>query len=175
MAPNNGDQNATIGAVALLYLARFGAPGLLAAVGLGLAIWGLSQFAAQPGTPVTVLWGLTSYTKAGPTSKSSQCQNIAGRWNRSIDNFSLTLTQDGCHVTGQSTSDNEADSNQYNITVAGNSGTGFIRRAYKGCTTYLAITITLESSSALRIVGYGKGCDLVQLYKEDYSYDRLAD
>lgn len=37
--------------------------GIIAAVLFAAAIWWLSQSNSEPGTPVSILWGLTSYTK----------------------------------------------------------------------------------------------------------------
>ncbi len=44
-------------------LKRYGATAVLCAAAAGCAIWGLAHFVAAPGSEVSVLWGLVTYTK----------------------------------------------------------------------------------------------------------------
>ena len=44
-------------------LKRYGATALVAALIAGIAIWGLAHIVSEPGSEVSVLWGLVKYTK----------------------------------------------------------------------------------------------------------------
>ena len=47
---------------------RFGMWAIAAAIAGGIAVWILAHYAAAPGSPVSVLWGLVQYTKQSPTA-----------------------------------------------------------------------------------------------------------
>jgi hypothetical protein len=53
-------------------LKRYGATAVLCAFAVGCAIWGLAHFVAAPGSEVSVLWGLVTYTKKANLEAQNQ-------------------------------------------------------------------------------------------------------
>lgn len=52
----------------------FGGYGILLIVALALVVWGLAHFSAQPGTSVSILWGLVTYVKTSPQAQQPSPQ-----------------------------------------------------------------------------------------------------
>jgi hypothetical protein len=58
---------------------RFGMWAVAAAIAGGIAVWILAHYAAAPGSPVSVLWGLVQYTKQSPTAQTPQTPVAAAK------------------------------------------------------------------------------------------------
>lgn len=160
--------------VAKMLLARYGAWAILVAVALGATIWGLSHYAAAQGTTVSVLWGMTSYVKGGAGAPAASCKSLQGRWQRGNDYLVYNLTQTGCVLTGFVESSTGTNSHEIHAMVAGNRATGYIRRVYNGCSTFLATDYELITDNRLEIRNKGYGCDLGDNWPdEDKFYIRL--
>ena len=159
----------------------FGAYGTWSVAGalvLGLVVWGASHVVAQPGSPVNVLWGTTSYTKSCSNDsqgackeQSSRCASIGGRWRRD-DNAIFNLTQNGCNVQGFVESVGGGNSQRLVAIVSGNTAIGYNERLFNACTTFMSNDYKILSSDRLEIIAQGNGCDL-QNWHEDTVYHKI--
>ena len=55
-------------------LKRYGVRAVIFAVFFGLTVWGLTHWTAAPGSNVSILWGLTSYTKGGASTPEASAE-----------------------------------------------------------------------------------------------------
>jgi hypothetical protein len=152
---------------------------------LGLVIWGASHIAAQSGTPVNVLWGMTSYTKSCSKDSegvckegSGQCVSIAGRWQRSTDHLIVNYTQSGCVVQGyvesrgDAASDGDTSSHRISAVVSGSRAAGYAVRTINGCTTIIGNEYQILSKGTLEIKAYINGCNVYR-WPEDLIYNKI--
>ncbi|HJU19582.1 MAG TPA: hypothetical protein VJ770_24270 [Stellaceae bacterium] len=142
-----------------------------AALVLGLVVWGASHLAAQPGTQVGVLWGMTSYTKScnrdsegACKEEKGRCASIAGRWQRSVDHLIVNYTQSGCIVQGyvesrgDASSSSDTSSHIISAVVSGNRAVGYVERIINGCATVMADEYYIISKDEMKIKAFGYGC-----------------
>ncbi|MEW8440376.1 MAG: hypothetical protein AB2689_19685 [Candidatus Thiodiazotropha taylori] len=100
------------------------------------------------------------------------CMNIEGKWKRDSDGLIVEYTQSDCTIRGRVVTDEAGNSHEVHAVLTGNSGIGYTRRVFEGCTTILSGEYLLLSDEQLRVKATSNGCELIN-YSENPIYRKL--
>ena len=163
---------------------RYGIWAIIGVVVLGLVVWAASDLRAQPGSKVSVLWGMTSYKKScsrgaegACKEEDNRCAKIGGRWEgrnpASNSIVRINFNQNRCIVYGSIEHEDPPNSQELSAALSDSRGYGFNKRTNDGCTTYLSNSYEVLSENQLIIWAFGNGCDLHNWLGDEITFNKI--